>query len=61
MRYDGQPAKSLAVEADRAPRAGSIPMIDRIVVVLPMPFRPISVTTRRAARSDMPNSAWLPP
>ena len=37
-------------------------MIERTVVVLPMPLRPISVTISPAATvSDMPNSTWLKP
>ena len=38
------------------------PMIERTVVVLPMPLRPMSVTiSPRAMASDMPNSTWLKP
>ncbi len=37
-------------------------MIERTVVVLPMPFLPISVTISPGAMaSDMPNSTWLKP
>ena len=37
-------------------------MIERTVVVLPMPLRPISVTISPAAiASEMPNSTWLRP
>ena len=40
--------------------AGVSPMIERTVVVLPMPLRPISVTISPGAMaSDMPNSTWL--
>ncbi len=43
-------------------RAGVSPMIERTVVVLPMPLRPISVTISPGAMdSDMPNSTWLRP
>jgi hypothetical protein len=39
-------------------RAGVSPMIERIVVVLPMPLRPISATTSPSATSSStPNSA----
>src|SRR5262245_28683804 len=38
------------------------PMIERTVVVLPMPLRPMSVTISPGAMaSDMPNSTWLRP
>ena len=37
-------------------------MIERTVVVLPMPLRPISVTISPGSiTSDMPNSTWLKP
>ena len=37
-------------------------MIERTVVVLPMPLRPISVTTSpRPIASERPNSTWLRP
>ena len=37
-------------------------MIERTVVVLPMPLRPISVTISPGAMdNDMPNSTWLSP
>ena len=37
-------------------------MIERTVVVLPMPLRPISVTISPGAMaSEMPNSTWLSP
>ena len=43
-------------------RAGVSPMIERTVVVLPMPLRPISVTISPGAiASDTPNSTWLSP
>ena len=43
-------------------RAGVRPMMERTVVVLPMPLRPSSATTSpgRISRS-MPNSTWLDP
>ena len=62
MRKAGQrsvrcPSKAIAPE-----RGGVKPMIERTVVVLPMPLRPSSVTTSpRLTSSDMPNSAWLSP
>ncbi|MNW08351.1 hypothetical protein D3C71_2051190 [compost metagenome] len=43
-------------------RGASRPMMDFTVVDLPMPLRPISVTTSRSRTSKlMPNSAWLAP
>jgi len=37
-------------------------MIERTVVVLPMPFRPMRVTISPGSMtSDMPNSTWLRP
>src|SRR5437660_9480162 len=43
-------------------RAGVNPMIERTVVVWPMPLRPISVTISPAWMSnETPNSAWLRP
>src|SRR5262245_43649810 len=43
-------------------RAGVSPMIERTVVVLPMPLRPISVTISPGAIcSDTPNSTLLRP
>ena len=43
-------------------RAGVSPMIERMVVVLPMPLRPISATISPGwIDSDMPNSTWLRP
>ena len=38
------------------------PMIERTVVVLPMPLRPMRVTTSPGAMaSEMPCSTWLKP
>jgi hypothetical protein len=38
------------------------PMIERMVVVLPMPLRPSSVTTSPASMArSMPKSTWLVP
>src|SRR5207302_8218490 len=38
------------------------PMIERTVVVLPMPLRPMSVTTSPGAiANEMPCSTWLKP
>ena len=43
-------------------RAGVSPMIERTVVVLPMPLRPMSVTISPGAMaSETPNSTWLRP
>jgi hypothetical protein len=42
--------------------AGVSPMIERTVVVLPIPLRPIRVTISPAEMvSEMPNSTWLRP
>ena len=42
--------------------AGVRPMIERTVVVLPIPLRPMRVTiSPGATASDMPNSTWLKP
>ena len=54
----------MSVPAKRIdPAAGGVsPMIERTVVVLPMPFRPISETISPAAtESEMPNSTRLSP
>ena len=41
---------------------GVSPITERTVVVLPMPFRPISVTISPGEMaSEMPNSTWLRP
>ena len=43
-------------------RAGVSPMIERIVVVFPMPLRPIRATiSPDRTDNDMPNSTWLRP
>src|SRR5450759_772968 len=43
-------------------RAGVIPMMERMVVVLPMPLRPIMATiSPDLTCSDRPNSTWLRP
>ena len=61
MRYGAGP-RSPALEADMPARAGVSPMMERTVVVLPMPLRPISVTISPALiASDTPNSTWLRP
>ncbi len=42
--------------------AGVRPMIERTVVVLPMPLRPMRVTISPGAMlSEIPNSTWLSP
>ena len=51
------PAKRIAPD-----RAGVSPMMERMVVVFPMPLRPIRATISPVeTRSDMPNSTWLRP
>src|SRR5450631_2996884 len=51
------PAKRIAPA-----RAGVSPMMDRIVVVFPMPLRPITATiSPEQTCSDRPNSTWLRP
>ena len=43
-------------------RGGVMPMIERTVVVLPMPLRPSRVTTSPTCDVKvMPNSTWLRP
>ena len=57
-----QALDALASNSTMPRRAGSRPMMARTVVVLPMPLRPIRVTTSPASMpSSMPNSAWLAP
>ena len=42
--------------------AGVRPMMERTVVVLPMPLRPMRLTISPAAMaSEIPNSTWLRP
>ena len=60
--YDGRlrtfsPAKRMVPAL-----AGVMPIMERIVVVLPMPLRPIRATISPArTESDRPNSTWLRP
>ena len=52
-----RPAKRIAPD-----RAGVSPMMERMVVVLPMPLRPIMATISPGLTlSDRPNSTWLRP
>ena len=61
-RNDGRLAISWPSKRIEPAIAGVSPMIERTVVVLPMPLRPISVTISPGAMaSDMPNSTWLSP
>ena len=61
-RKDGKLAISWPSKRIEPAIAGVSPMIERTVVVLPMPLRPISVTISPGAMaSEMPNSTWLRP
>ncbi len=62
MRYGGS-SRSSAPAKRMEPVAGRVsPMIERTVVVLPMPLRPISDTiSPDPTASDMPNSTRLKP
>ena len=61
-RNDGRLAISWPPKRIEPAIAGVSPMIERTVVVLPMPLRPISVTISPAEiASEMPNSTWLSP
>jgi hypothetical protein len=60
IRFGARPASSRPSNAMLPLRTGSMPMIVRTVVVLPMPLRPISDATCCAATSSVsPNSTWL--
>src|SRR6185437_6103998 len=62
MRYDGKPRMSEPANRMTPARAGVRPMMERTVVVLPMPLRPISVTiSPEATVSVRPNRTWLRP
>src|SRR4051794_40387342 len=62
MRNGGNAPMSRPSKRIEPAVAGVRPMIERTVVVLPMPFRPIRVTISPAdTASDMPNSTWLSP
>ncbi len=62
IRNDGSPRMSRPSKRIVPARAGVKPMIERTVVVLPMPLRPISVTISPGAiGSETPNSTWLRP
>ena len=61
-RNDGRLAISWPAKRIEPAIAGVSPMIERTVVVLPMPLRPISVTISPAEMaSETPNSTWLRP
>src|SRR5262249_53031540 len=62
MRNEVSPRSCRPSNMTLPPRGAVMPMIERMVVVLPMPLRPSSVTTspRRTSRST-PNSTWLWP
>ncbi len=62
MRNEGRWSTRAPSNSTTPPCAGSRPMMAFTVVVLPMPFRPIKVTTSPASTaSSMPNRAWLAP
>src|SRR6266702_4007209 len=59
-RYEGSPCSGLPSNAIVPPRMGTMPMIDRTVVVFPMPLRPSKVATSPARTpNETPNSTWL--
>src|SRR4029450_9658942 len=60
--YDGRPRISSPRNRIEPARAGVSPMIDRTVVVFPMPLRPIKVIISPGSiASETPNSTWLSP
>ena len=62
MRYEGRPEIAVPPNEIRPALQGSMPMIERTVVVLPMPFLPSRVATCPCAmRMETPNSTWLCP
>ena len=62
MRYGGRSRISAPAKRIEPAAGGVSPMIERTVVVLPMPLRPISDTiSPGATASDMPNSTRLRP
>ena len=62
IRNEGSWRASCPAKRTLPARAGVSPMMERMVVVLPMPLRPISATISPARTdSDMPNSTWLRP
>jgi hypothetical protein len=61
-RKDGRPPRGFRSKVTAPALGGTMPMIERTVVVLPMPLRPRSVTTSPArTANDTPNSTWLAP
>ena len=61
-RYAGRPRISSPLKRIAPERAAVSPMIERTVVVLPMPFLPISVIISPGAMAnERPNSTWLSP
>ncbi len=62
MRNEVSPRSSRPSKVIEPPCGGVIPMIERMVVVLPMPLRPSRVTTSpRRTSISTPNSTWLWP
>ena len=62
IRNDGRLRTSCPAKRIAPARAGVRPMMERMVVVLPMPLRPISATiSPDRTDSDRPNSTWLRP
>src|SRR5262245_8459488 len=62
MRFDLRPINSLPWNLIEPLRLASMPMMARMVVVLPAPLRPSKVTTSPALTSKlMPCSTWLSP
>src|SRR6266581_2046877 len=61
-RYEGNPCSGLPSNAIVPPRMGTMPMIERTVVVFPMPFRPSKVATSPARTpNETPKRTWLCP
>ena len=62
IRNDGNFRTSWPPKRMMPARAGVNPMMERMVVVLPMPLRPISETISPfLIDNDRPNSTWLRP
>ena len=62
MRNDGSPRNGLPSNVTVPPCGGVMPMMARMVVVLPMPLRPSRVTiSPRLTSSPTSNSTWLWP
>ena len=61
-RNDGRPPSGLPSNEIAPAFGGTMPMIERTVVVFPMPLRPRSVATSPArTANETPNSTWLAP